>query len=136
MDDTGTGTLSTNASPHAASKLAASYNKIVLLQLLLTLCLAITLVLFSGGTAAVSALIGGGIATAGSALYARLARVASDSAAVLLRAHFRAEIAKITAVAVLFALVLMYMRWVALPWMFIAFIVASLGYWFSLKLVK
>jgi F0F1-type ATP synthase assembly protein I len=118
---------------------ALSYSKVVLLQALLGICFVVSLWLFNGSSAAVSAAIGVGIAVLSSMVYARLALVSkreADSAGAILRAHFTAEISKVVTVIVLFAVVMIFMKWVAVGWLFAAFIVASAGYWISLLVVK
>lgn len=115
---------------------ARSYIKVVFLQALLTICLVILLLIVSGGQAALSALMGGGIAVVGSLIYARLALVAADSADAVLRAHYRAEISKVLATVAMFSVVLVFMQWIPALWLFVSFIVASAGYWVSLLVIK
>jgi|GEM_PF-495639 len=116
--------------------IARTYFKVVFLQALLTICLVIPLLIISGGQAALSALIGGGIAVVGSLIYARLALVTTDSAGAILRAHYRAEVSKVLATVAMFSVVLVFMQGVPALWLFIAFMVASAGYWVSLLVIK
>ncbi|MES2354735.1 MAG: ATP synthase subunit I [Pseudomonadota bacterium] len=115
---------------------AWSYLKVILLQVLLTICFVAGLLFSMGKLAAISALIGGGIAVGGSLIYARFALIANGTPGSLLRAHFCAEIAKVFATVSMFAAVMIFMQWVAVPWVFTAFLVASAGYWFSLLVIK
>ncbi len=118
---------------------ALSYAKVVVLQVLLGICFVASLWIFYGSNAAVSAAIGAGIAVLSSMVYAKMALVSkreADSASAILRAHFTAEISKVVTVIVLFAVVMIFMRWVAVSWLFAAFIVASAGFWISLLVVK
>ena len=121
----------------AQRNVAKSYVQVVLLQCLLGICFVIALWIFNTSIAAISALIGVGIAVAGSAVYARLALVKNaDSANAVLGAHVKAELAKIATVVVLFIVVFVGFKWVAAGWMLAAFLVASAGYWVSLFVVK
>jgi ATP synthase protein I len=113
-----------------------TYFKVILLQVLLTLCFVTPLLFLGGKLAALSASIGGGIAIVGSLVYARIALVVTDSAGAILLAHFGAEIAKVLATVAMFAVVLLLMKWVIVGWLLTAFAVALAGYWLALLLIK
>jgi F0F1-type ATP synthase assembly protein I len=116
--------------------IARSYFKVILLQVLLTLCFAIPLVFFGGKLAALSALTGGAIAVVGSLIHARIALMATESANMVLLAHFGGEIAKVLATVVMFCAVLLLMKWIVLGWLLVAFAIALAGYWIALLLIK
>ena len=124
--------------PHTSGQRAVgqTFYKVIFLQSLLTICLLIPLALFNSWTVALSALAGGVIAIIGSVAYAWVASIKSDSAAQVLRANFRAEMLKIAVTILGFAAVMFYMHWVIVPWLFVAFFVASAGYWISLLVIK
>ena len=135
--------------PESASKLAPAvpaisargllfqaFLKVVALQVLLTLCVVLPLWLLGGKLAALSGLLGGGIAVAGSLIYARIALVAGDSVGTVLVAHFGAEVAKVLTVAALFAAVFWFAKWVIVGWLLLAFIVALAAYWIALLVIK
>lgn len=113
-----------------------TFSKVIFLQSLLTICLLIPLALFNSWTAALSGLVGGGIAIIGSMAYVWVALINSDSADQVLRANFRAEMLKIVVTVLAFAAVMIFMQWVIVPWLFVAFFVASAGYWISLLVIK
>jgi ATP synthase protein I len=124
--------------PHTPGQrtVGQAFFKVIFLQSLLTICLLIPLAIFNSWTVALSALIGGGIAIVGSMAYAWVASINSESAAQVLRANFRAEMLKILVTLLAFAAVMLFMQWVIVPWLFVAFFVASAGYWISLLVIK
>ena len=116
---------------------SAKAGKVILLQLALTLAVAVLAGVFSGWVAAISAMVGGAIAVVGAVVYVKVAyAVPLASPQVLMRAHFRAEMFKLLVTAILFALVFMGLKGVAALWVFLAFAAASAAYWLVLVSIK
>lgn len=117
--------------PGAAARRLAF--RVVIGQAALTLVAALALLLISGRTAAASALLGGGISTAGSLAMALLGfrSPAHAGALQMLASLLAGEAAKLGVIIVLFALVLTTMRTSAAA-MFVTYAATFLVYWIVL----
>jgi ATP synthase protein I len=109
--------------------------KVVVLQLFIAIAFASVAAFMRGAHEGWSAAYGGAIAVIGSWFYAMLVLGASADAERVLKAHVRAEMAKIFVTAVLFVLALVLFPSAAWLWLMLGFAVATLAYWFSLLLV-
>ncbi|MGH8136899.1 MAG: ATP synthase subunit I [Steroidobacteraceae bacterium] len=106
---------------------------VVLSQALVTLIVALASLALAGRHAGLSAVLGGGIATAASLAMAALAfgRWAAAGAERMLAAFYVGEVAKLAVVIVLFVVVLRTMRPSPAP-MFAAYAATFLVYWMVL----
>lgn len=83
--------------------------------------------------AALSALCGGLISIVPALLYAKLAYSRRRAAPeVLLKAHFRAEAAKLFATVALFAVLMIFFKDISALALFLGFVLAQSAYWISL----
>jgi len=91
----------------------------------------------AGGTAAGSALLGGAIGVIPTALHAFLvARRRFGTPTSLLRTHLIGEASKLALMAILFAVVLSHLRWVAALPLLLTFIATLFCHWFALLIVS
>jgi ATP synthase protein I len=114
------------------------YFKAVLLQALVSLPVALVAWMWAGANAAVSALVGGGAVVLGSAAYgllARESRVSAIGAGAVLRKHVLAEVAKVAVVAGVM-LIAFASGWFAPVWLMAAMVVALIGHWFLIFLIR
>ncbi|MCB6182589.1 ATP synthase subunit I [Leeia sp. TBRC 13508] len=110
---------------------------VIALQLVLTTIMSLLALVLSDGFAALSAVMGGGIAILGALLYIKVAyRTKFASPQVLMRAHFRAEMLKMFATALLFAVVFIGFKGVAAGWVIGSFAVATAAYWLVLVSIR
>lgn len=109
--------------------------RVVSLQLTIAICFASLVGAFGGVLQGWSAAYGGAVAVTGSFAYALLVVRGSDDANTALRAHVRAEMAKIFVTVVLFALALVLFQSASWLWLILGFVMATLAYWFSLLAV-
>jgi len=109
--------------------------KVVALQAVIVVVLAIATAVWANDQKGLSAAVGGAIAVAGSLLYATIVSGRSGDAASILKAHFRAEMAKIFITVVLFLLALLLFRSASMLWLIGGFAVATLAYWVALLVV-
>lgn len=109
--------------------------KVVALQLVIAVGFTILVGLLGDTHKAWSAAYGGAMAVIGSLIYALLVVGGSTNADSVLKAHVRAELAKIFITVVLFVLALVLFQSAAWLWLILGFAVATLAYWFSLLAV-
>ncbi|HWR87886.1 MAG TPA: ATP synthase subunit I [Acidiferrobacterales bacterium] len=109
--------------------------RVVALQVLVSIVLALILLLGSGGDAAIAALIGGAIGFVPASIYAwRMTAARVDDPKALLGAQYRAEFYKFAVTAVLFALTFLYFRDVAALFLFLGYLATLLVYWVALAM--
>lgn len=109
--------------------------KVVTLQALIVLALVVATIIFADGHKGLSVAIGGAIAIVGSLMYAIIVAGRVGDAASILKAHFRAEMAKIFITVVLFALALLLFQSASMLLLIVGFAVATLAYWLALLVV-
>lgn len=109
--------------------------KVVALQAIIVMALAIATTFYADGQKGLSAAVGGTIAVIGSLLYAMIVSGRVGDASSVLKAHFRAEMAKIFITVVLFLLALLLFHSASMPWLIAGFAVATLAYWLALLIV-
>jgi ATP synthase protein I len=109
--------------------------KVVALQLAIVVIFAVLVSVLADAHKAWSAAYGGGIAVAGSLVYALFVARGFGDANQAFRAHLKAELVKIFITAVLFVLALVLFQSAAWLWLILGFAVATLAYWFSLLAV-
>lgn len=109
--------------------------KVVVLQAIVVLALAIAIAALSDSHKGLSSAVGGAIAVIGSLMYAMIVVGKTGDASSVLKAHFRAEMVKIFITAVLFALVLLLFSSAAMLWLIVGFAMATLAYWLALLVV-
>ena len=104
---------------------------VVLMQLAVTLFLAVAFLIGSGGHAATSALIGGGIGVASSlAMVMFMFRGAGGDPKQIMRSTYRGEAVKLGLTVVLFVVALR--SGVAAVPLLVTYIATSFAYWFAL----
>jgi ATP synthase protein I len=109
--------------------------KVVALQAVIVVVLAVATTLYADGNKGLSAAVGGAIAVIGSLIYAMIVAGRVGDASSILKAHFRAEMAKIFIIAVLFVLALLLFHSASMTWLIAGFAVATLAYWLALLVV-
>jgi ATP synthase protein I len=109
--------------------------KVVALQAVIVMMLAIATIVFADGHKGLSSAIGGAIAVIGSLMYAMIVTGRVGDASSILKAHFRAEMVKIFITAVLFVLALLLFPSAAMLWLIVGFAMATLAYWLALLIV-
>ncbi len=118
--------------------LGQTYRKVIFLQSILTIMVAIAALLVAGQSPAVSALTGGVAVVVGSIAYAALAReskVSMVSAGRVLGRHLLAEAAKVLLVlSLVFAS--LASGWFVAVWLIAAMAVALLGQWLALLIIR
>lgn len=107
--------------------------RLVLMQLLVTVLIALLLVLLDGLTVAASAMIGGAIGFVPAWIYARTMTVKGGAEPQdLLRAHYKAEVYKFAVTAVMFALTFALFRGVSALFLFLTYFITLAVYWVAL----
>ncbi|WP_137936467.1 ATP synthase subunit I [Chitinivorax sp. B] len=108
--------------------------RVVSLQLMFVSLLTFFLWWLAGKGTALSSLIGGAIGVGSSLVYAVVAYGGRNRAPqVIVRAHFAAEMLKFTAVVILFALAVIFLRNnLSAPALFGGYLATTLGYWVAL----
>lgn len=107
--------------------------RVVALQLAVTVVIALAVLWAKGLTAAASALVGGAIGFIPAWLYAlKMATGSSTDPRVLIRAQYRAEAYKFAATVVLFALTFVFFRDVSALFLFLAYLATLAVYWVAL----
>jgi ATP synthase protein I len=119
----------------SAAGIARPVFRIVALQLTIAVLFSALVALFAGVEKGWSAAMGGGIATAGSLVYALIVARGNGDAKAIFRRHFRAEMVKVFITAVLFITTLVLFPSAAWLWLILGFAVTTLAYWFSLLAV-
>lgn len=109
--------------------------KVVALQAILVLVIALAATFLVDGLKGLSAAIGGAIAVTGSLMYALLVAGKSGDASSVLKAHFVAEMVKVFITVVLFALALLLFHSASMLWLIAGFALATLAYWLALLIV-
>jgi ATP synthase protein I len=109
--------------------------KVVALQAVIALLLVVAATLYADGHKGLSAAVGGVIAVIGSLIYAMIVAGRVGDAPSILKAHFRAEMAKIFIIAVLFVLALLLFPSASMAWLIAGFAVTTLAYWLALLVV-
>lgn len=110
--------------------------KVVVLQLIFALVFSALVATLAGSSQGLPAAYGGAVAVIGSLIYALRSSTSSDNADVVLKAHVRAEIAKVFITVVLFFVaLLLFPSAAAWLWLMLGFAVTTLAYWFSLLIV-
>ncbi len=109
--------------------------KVVVLQLIFALVFSALVAMLAGSSQGLPAAYGGAVAVIGSLIYALRSSTSSDNADVVLKAHVRAEIAKVFITVVLFFGALLLFPSAAWLWLMLGFAVTTLAYWFSLLIV-
>lgn len=115
-----------------------AYKKVMLTQAVLVLGLCIIAIVASGQVAALSALVGGCAVLMGTAAYAwlvRKSRVTGTSGKVVLFRHLLAEFAKIAVVLGVMFSAFASGQFVAV-WLVAAMVVALMGHWLSVFLIR
>lgn len=112
----------------------AQIRGIIQLKLWITLGGGILTLALYGQVAAISVLIGGGIAFLGSLVYALTAYGKNKYVApvVLMKRHFLAEFIKMGLTLILFALTFIFFRQIAWPGLFAGYFLATMAYWLGL----
>jgi len=109
--------------------------KVVALQAVIVIVLAIAVAAFADEQKGFSSALGGAIAVIGSLIYAMIVAGRTGEAASVLKAHFRAEAAKIFITVVLFILVLLLFHSASMMWLIAGFAMATAAYWLALLIV-
>ncbi len=109
--------------------------KVVVLQLIFAFVFSALVALLAGSSKGWPAAYGGAVAVIASLIYALRASNSSDDADIVLKAHMRAEMAKIFITAVLFFIALLLFPSAAWLWLITGFAVTTMAYWFALLIV-
>jgi ATP synthase protein I len=110
--------------------------RIVLLQVLVTVVLSVVLLFLHGAGAATSALLGGAIGFIPAFIYAwRMTAVKGADPKRLLHAQYRAEFYKFAVTAVMFALTFLTFSDVAALFLFLGYVATLLVYWVALAML-
>ncbi len=109
--------------------------KVVVLQFIFAFVFSALVALLAGSSQGWPAAYGGAVAVIASLIYALRASNNSDDADIVLKAHVRAEMAKIFITAVLFFIALLLFPSAAWLWLMMGFAVTTLAYWFALLIV-
>jgi ATP synthase protein I len=107
--------------------------KVIFIQLLVTLLIAVALLVFSNGQAAYSALIGGGVSTLVTLYFASQVfsvRIGSPAAKIA-RAFYLGEIVKLLLTILLLSIALLWLDVSPLP-LLLAYMAALMAYWLAL----
>jgi F0F1-type ATP synthase assembly protein I len=118
--------------------LSRLYLKAVLLQVAVSVPVVLLAWMLSGPHAALSAVVGGMAVVLGGAAYgllARESRVTAVGAGAVLRKHVFAEVIKVVVVAGVM-LVAFASGWFAPVWLMVAMVVALLGHWLLVFLIR
>ncbi len=111
--------------------------RIIGLQVVVTVLIAVSLLGFKGVSAAVSALLGGSIGFLPSLVYAKtMLIVKGNEPRDLLKAHLRAEAYKLLATVVLFFAVFAVFRDVSALILILTFAATSAAYWAGLLMIE
>jgi len=116
-----------------AESMRGNARRVVRLQVLVTVAIALLLLAREGVTAAMSAFLGGSIGFVPAWIYVRkMSAAASGDPQSLLRAQYRAEFYKFAVTAVMFALVFVLFRDVAALHLFLTYFATLAVYWVAL----
>lgn len=110
--------------------------RVVALQMLVALAVALVLLVWKGVVVAMSGLLGGAIGFIPAWVYAnRMAAVSDGTPQDLLRAQYKAEFYKFAVTVVLFALTFALFRDVSALALFLTYVATLLVYWVALVLI-
>ncbi|MGB9990400.1 ATP synthase subunit I [Massilia sp. SM-13] len=119
----------------STQSIARPVYRVVALQFTIAVLFSALVALFAGVDKGWSAALGGGIAVAGSLVYAMIVAKGSADAKQAFRSHARAEMVKVFITVVLFILALLLFQSAALLWLIVGFAVTTLAYWSALLAV-
>lgn len=110
-----------------------SAQRVVALQILVSVVLAVILLIASGRAAAIAAMLGGAIGFIPAWIYAwRMTAVRGTDPKQLLSAQYRAEFYKFAVTAILFSLSFLLFREVSALFLFLGYLATLLVYWVAL----
>lgn len=109
--------------------------RVVVLQLIFAFVFSALVALLAGSPHGWPAAYGGAVAVVASLIYALRASNSSDDADIVLKAHMRAQMAKIFMTAVLFFVAVQLFPSAEWLWLMTGFAVTTLAYWFALLIV-
>jgi len=115
-----------------AESMCGNARRVVRLQVLATVAIALLLLSREGATVAMSAFLGGTIGFVPAWIYVRKMTAASGDPQSLLRAQYKAEFYKFAVTAVMFALIFVLFRDVAALYLFLTYFATLAVYWVAL----